>query len=210
MTRDRPKLPLWLDLKSSDPGRPQGRAVTSNTAGGIGSALTGCPAALRSHGPPERAVPCQAVRPPYIRLERPHGRGEDRHLVRLQREPAGLPPVPAVHLSNGQPVAAALGVELEDPAAQERRRQGRLPANCERRYRGLNSALGSLHAGVRSGVAVSKCCPSCGVAVGEELQCPLCGRSLVRVNLRRVLLWALVVAELFLLAVSIRYGWKPL
>lgn len=42
-------------------------------------------------------------------------------------------------------------------------------------------------------------CPSCGLAVSDQLRCPLCDTSLVRVNLRRTLLWALVAEEAFLL-----------
>ncbi len=46
-------------------------------------------------------------------------------------------------------------------------------------------------------------CPSCGIAVDGQLHCPFCSRSLVQVNLRRTLLWALVVEEYLLLAVFI-------
>jgi hypothetical protein len=41
-------------------------------------------------------------------------------------------------------------------------------------------------------------CPSCGYGVGDQLRCPLCDTRLVRVNLRRTLLWALVAEEYFL------------
>jgi hypothetical protein len=44
-------------------------------------------------------------------------------------------------------------------------------------------------------------CPRCGIASHGQLRCPLCDTSLVRVNLRRVLLWALVVEE-YLLVVA--------
>ena len=44
-------------------------------------------------------------------------------------------------------------------------------------------------------------CPQCGISVEGHLRCPYCSRSLVRVNLRRTLLWALVVEEYLLLAV---------
>jgi hypothetical protein len=49
---------------------------------------------------------------------------------------------------------------------------------------------------------MSKRCPSCGIAVGDEIRCPLCESSLVSVNLRRALLWALVMEEYLLLAVA--------
>ena len=42
---------------------------------------------------------------------------------------------------------------------------------------------------------MDKRCPYCGIPVGDQLTCVLCGTRLVRVNLRRTLLWALVVAE---------------
>lgn len=38
-------------------------------------------------------------------------------------------------------------------------------------------------------------CSYCGISTGDQLTCPLCGTRLVRVNLRRTLLWALVVEE---------------
>ncbi len=44
-------------------------------------------------------------------------------------------------------------------------------------------------------------CPVCGISVDGQLRCPLCSKSLVQVNLRRTLLWALVVEEYLLLAV---------
>jgi hypothetical protein len=44
-------------------------------------------------------------------------------------------------------------------------------------------------------------CPFCGISVGGRLRCPLCDKSLVRVNLRRTLLWTLVVEEYVLLMV---------
>lgn len=49
-------------------------------------------------------------------------------------------------------------------------------------------------------------CPHCGLAVEQhQSRCPLCDTSLSRVNLRRVLLWALVVEEyLVVLAVLLR------
>jgi len=60
-------------------------------------------------------------------------------------------------------------------------------------------------------VAMSKRCPSCGIAVGDEVRCPLCESSLVSVNFRRALLWALVMEEYLLLAVAVvRRGWSML
>jgi hypothetical protein len=48
-------------------------------------------------------------------------------------------------------------------------------------------------------------CPRCNLPVGGQLRCPLCDASLVRVNLRRTLLWALVVEEyLFVIAMMLR------
>ena len=41
-------------------------------------------------------------------------------------------------------------------------------------------------------------CSCCGISVGSELRCPLCGTRLVKVNLRRTLLWAVVVEEYLL------------
>ncbi|HEU5040436.1 MAG TPA: hypothetical protein VFT84_06430 [Gemmatimonadales bacterium] len=49
-------------------------------------------------------------------------------------------------------------------------------------------------------------CPRCGLAVAHQARCPLCDTSLTRVNLRRVLLWALVVEEyLVVVAVLLRF-----
>jgi hypothetical protein len=42
-------------------------------------------------------------------------------------------------------------------------------------------------------------CPRCGIDVRDQSRCPLCHTSLIRVNLRRTLLWALVAEELLLL-----------
>ena len=54
-----------------------------------------------------------------------------------------------------------------------------------------------------------KHCPSCGFAVGDQVRCPLCDTSLVKVNLRRALLWALVMEEYFVVALAmLRYGWS--
>jgi hypothetical protein len=50
-------------------------------------------------------------------------------------------------------------------------------------------------------------CPYCGTSVAGYLRCPLCDTRLVgvgvRINLRRVLLWAFVVEE-FLLVMVLR------
>ena len=53
-----------------------------------------------------------------------------------------------------------------------------------------------------------KHCPYCGLAAGDHIRCPLCNSSLAKgVNLRRVLLWALVIEEYFVVAVAmLRYG----
>jgi hypothetical protein len=56
---------------------------------------------------------------------------------------------------------------------------------------------------------MSKHCTSCGIVVGNELRCPLCGEGLVKVNHRRVLLWALVMEEYFIVALAMfRHGWS--
>ena len=56
-----------------------------------------------------------------------------------------------------------------------------------------------------------KHCPSCGVTVADQIRCPLCDASLVKVNLRRARLWALVMEEYFLLIVAlVRRGWSLL
>jgi hypothetical protein len=42
-------------------------------------------------------------------------------------------------------------------------------------------------------------CPTCGISVSDEVRCPLCDTRLVSLalnfNVRRTLLWALVVEE---------------
>ena len=49
-------------------------------------------------------------------------------------------------------------------------------------------------------------CSYCGISVGEQAECPLCGTRVVRVNLRRGLLWALVLEEyLVLFLMMVRY-----
>jgi hypothetical protein len=45
---------------------------------------------------------------------------------------------------------------------------------------------------------MDKRCPYCGISVGDQVACALCGTRLVRVNLRRTLLWALVAEEYLL------------
>ena len=47
---------------------------------------------------------------------------------------------------------------------------------------------------------MTRSCPTCGIEVEGHSRCPLCNTSLVQVNLRRVLLWALVVEEYCLVA----------
>ena len=49
---------------------------------------------------------------------------------------------------------------------------------------------------------MDKHCPYCGISVAGELRCPLCDTRLVGVNVRRALLWALVVEE-YLLAMVV-------
>ena len=50
---------------------------------------------------------------------------------------------------------------------------------------------------------MDKRCPYCGISVVGQLWCPLCETRLVRVNLRRGLLWALVIEEYAFVAVII-------
>ena len=58
-------------------------------------------------------------------------------------------------------------------------------------------------------VPMPKHCPSCGIAVGDEMRCPLCDTGLVKVNHRRALLWAIVIEEYFVVAVAmLRLGWR--
>jgi hypothetical protein len=43
-------------------------------------------------------------------------------------------------------------------------------------------------------------CPSCGLTIAyAPATCPLCRANLIRVNVRRVLLWSAVIAEYVLL-----------
>jgi hypothetical protein len=45
-------------------------------------------------------------------------------------------------------------------------------------------------------------CPACGMSVPEGLSsCPLCRQWVSTVNLRRVALWSILVAEFLLIAV---------
>jgi uncharacterized paraquat-inducible protein A len=55
-------------------------------------------------------------------------------------------------------------------------------------------------------------CPRCGLRVTQsEARCPLCQASLIRVNARRVLLWAAVFVEfLLILVLHFRAGAVPL
>ena len=54
---------------------------------------------------------------------------------------------------------------------------------------------------------MEKHCPYCGISVGDSLTCVLCGTRLVRVNLRRTLLWAFVVEEyLVVVALAMRFA----
>jgi hypothetical protein len=54
---------------------------------------------------------------------------------------------------------------------------------------------------------VNRSCPTCGIAVDDRARCPLCDTPLVQVNLRRVLLWWLVVEEYCLvLVVLLRFA----
>lgn len=49
-------------------------------------------------------------------------------------------------------------------------------------------------------------CPTCGLSCVDESRCPLCDTSLTRVNLRRFLMWALVVEEyLVVMVVLLRF-----
>lgn len=49
-------------------------------------------------------------------------------------------------------------------------------------------------------------CPRCGLELEGSLRCPLCDHSMVRVNLRRFLLWSLVVEEyLVVLVLLLRF-----
>jgi hypothetical protein len=48
---------------------------------------------------------------------------------------------------------------------------------------------------------MDKHCPTCGISVAGHPRCPLCDTRLVSVNVRRTLLWALVVQEYLLVMV---------
>jgi hypothetical protein len=50
-------------------------------------------------------------------------------------------------------------------------------------------------------------CPRCGLQADNHTRCQLCDASLVQVNLRRTLLWALVVEVwMMVIVVSLRFG----
>jgi hypothetical protein len=50
-------------------------------------------------------------------------------------------------------------------------------------------------------------CPTCGYGGHDQLRCPICDTLLVRINLRRTLMWALVAEEwLLLLGLVLRRG----
>jgi hypothetical protein len=54
---------------------------------------------------------------------------------------------------------------------------------------------------------MDRSCPVCGLRVGVETSCPYCGSRLIAVNLRRTMLWLLVVEEyLLLMVVGMRFG----
>jgi hypothetical protein len=49
-------------------------------------------------------------------------------------------------------------------------------------------------------------CPSCGLAIADAAAiCPLCRANLIRVNLRRVLLWSAVIFEYVLLVLVLHF-----
>jgi hypothetical protein len=54
---------------------------------------------------------------------------------------------------------------------------------------------------------MDKRCSYCGIAVTTHASCPVCGTRLVAVNLRRTLLWGLVVEEyLVALVIMLRFA----
>jgi hypothetical protein len=54
---------------------------------------------------------------------------------------------------------------------------------------------------------MNQSCPRCGFAVSGQSRCPLCDASLIRVNLRRTLLWSFVVEEYLLaLVLMLRFA----
>lgn len=52
---------------------------------------------------------------------------------------------------------------------------------------------------------MNKRCSYCGISVDGGVSCPLCGTRLVTVNLRRLLLWALVAEEYLMALVIFRF-----
>jgi hypothetical protein len=50
-------------------------------------------------------------------------------------------------------------------------------------------------------------CPNCGLRItGGGATCPLCRANLIRVNVRRVLLWSVVIGEYVLLLLVLHLG----
>jgi hypothetical protein len=50
-------------------------------------------------------------------------------------------------------------------------------------------------------------CPNCGLTItGAGASCPLCRASLIRVNMRRVVLWSVVIGEYVLLLLVLHLG----
>ena len=109
----------------------------------------------------------------------------------------GIPWISWQDLTRPMPVPARgeLPVSHVPAAAGMSISVGLAPLACQHRY-GLRNLAGRR-------VQMSKHCPSCGVTVADQIRCPLCDASLVKVNLRRVLLWAIVMEEYFLLSVAI-------
>jgi hypothetical protein len=54
---------------------------------------------------------------------------------------------------------------------------------------------------------MDKRCSYCGIPVTTQASCPVCGTRLVAVNLRRTLLWGLVMEEYLLaLVIMLRFA----
>ena len=50
-------------------------------------------------------------------------------------------------------------------------------------------------------------CPNCGLTIRDASAiCPLCRANLIRVNMRRVLLWSVVIGEYVLLLLVLHLG----
>jgi hypothetical protein len=50
-------------------------------------------------------------------------------------------------------------------------------------------------------------CPNCGLRIASAAAtCPLCRANLIRVNVRRVLLWSVVIGEYVLLLLVLHLG----